>query len=570
MSSQKLLPIILLVGLFAVLLVPAVWAVMSIVKVAPTGGSDSLQNLTNLTNVTRGYFEINITNNISIESANLSLFNVSQANANSNITATIITNGSGTGTANVTFWNLTNLINGSYSVVISLRGNVSIDNQTNVTSINFTVDTEAPSNIRLNKSNGIESLRNENTSDTTPELYINVTELMGRDQFVNVTVFRNNISYHSTTTTNGSFVLVNLSAFPYNGSHELQLQAIDRAGNAANGTKVYINIDNAVPINLTITLAATSIARGSTVKPTCAYADDVNGTGVQTVTLVDIQPDTKEVTATCDVEFTDTSKEGEHKFKLTVTDYLNQSATLEKKWTVTAPSGGGTTTGGKTTTSPTPTAAPVKEEQTLVAVEVGKVATVTFTKAELPVSEIILTPTEAGTNVKVSAETISAPSQGAPPASAADKEVVAFGYLDLKSTVAATAKVKFSVTRTWLTSNSVESNNVALYRLEGGTAWKKLTTTKLSEDATTVVYSAETPGFSVFAVAAEKPKAAAASPTSSPAASPATSPTSTAKPTTSPAAGKTGAPTDIWLYTGIAVAIIVIVVAVVLAMRRKK
>jgi len=62
-----------------------------------------------------------------------------------------------------------------------------------------------------------------------------------------------------------------------------------------------------------------------------------------------------------------------------------------------------------------------------------------------------------------------------------------------------TATIEFQVEKSWLTQSNIDPSTVSLYRFSGG-VWNKLTTTKTSEDANFVYYSATTPGFSYFAI----------------------------------------------------------------------
>ncbi|HIJ97611.1 TPA: PGF-pre-PGF domain-containing protein [archaeon] len=70
-------------------------------------------------------------------------------------------------------------------------------------------------------------------------------------------------------------------------------------------------------------------------------------------------------------------------------------------------------------------------------------------------------------------------------------------------------KLRFKVTKQWLTDKGVSADDVALWRFSGG-AWKELTTTKTAEGETSISYEATSPGLSTFAVAT---KSTAATPT---------------------------------------------------------
>ncbi|MCK4714427.1 MAG: PGF-pre-PGF domain-containing protein, partial [Candidatus Aenigmarchaeota archaeon] len=63
------------------------------------------------------------------------------------------------------------------------------------------------------------------------------------------------------------------------------------------------------------------------------------------------------------------------------------------------------------------------------------------------------------------------------------------------------ATIRFSVNRSWINENGISDDGVALNRYEN--RWERLVTRKISEGAGTLVYEAETPGFSYFAVTGE-------------------------------------------------------------------
>ncbi|ODV48888.1 PGF-CTERM protein/PGF-pre-PGF domain-containing protein/methanogen extracellular protein (TIGR04279 family) [Methanohalophilus euhalobius] len=63
------------------------------------------------------------------------------------------------------------------------------------------------------------------------------------------------------------------------------------------------------------------------------------------------------------------------------------------------------------------------------------------------------------------------------------------------------ATISFSVDKTWLDENDVDSSNIRLLRYT--TEWTPLPTTMIGEDEDKVYYTADTPGFSSFAIVAD-------------------------------------------------------------------
>jgi len=63
----------------------------------------------------------------------------------------------------------------------------------------------------------------------------------------------------------------------------------------------------------------------------------------------------------------------------------------------------------------------------------------------------------------------------------------------------ADATVVFKVEKSWITENNIDESSIALYRYSDDT-WYELVTMKIAEDANSLQFEAETPGFSAFAV----------------------------------------------------------------------
>jgi len=138
--------------------------------------------------------------------------------------------------------------------------------------------------------------------------------------------------------------------------------------------------------------------------------------------------------------------------------------------------------------------------------------------AKVAVDEVIITTTTTATSVVLTVKESSKPADA--PAPVASTGAV-YKYVDItlanvSTNALSSAKVKFKVTKSWVTSNSIDVNTVKLNRLVG-TTWSQLSTTKASEDSADINYEADTPGFSTFAITGEKVTAAATpSPTPTP------------------------------------------------------
>lgn len=93
---------------------------------------------------------------------------------------------------------------------------------------------------------------------------------------------------------------------------------------------------------------------------------------------------------------------------------------------------------------------------------------------------------------------------GSKPVDAPEVSGVVNRYIEIDSTITpsafSSATIVFTVEKSWLTQQSIELSSVKLWRWANG-VWTALTTTKVSEDSTTITFEATSPGFSTFAVA---------------------------------------------------------------------
>lgn len=193
--------------------------------------------------------------------------------------------------------------------------------------------------------------------------------------------------------------------------------------------------------------------------------------------------------------------------------------------------------------SATPTPVPyvsavTKASRSIPVLEAGKEVATTF--KDMDVSMITLKPDADASNVEVKIEKVErTPDIPAPSGTA-------YTYLDIEVEHPGAAKiegkVEFKVAKSWIADNSIDEATVKLNRYdETGGNWNALTTSKVGEDDATVLFDAQTPGFSLFGVTGEKKvevEAAAATPTPTP-----TTAVAVATPATAPAATPTPGPT---------------------------
>lgn len=152
-----------------------------------------------------------------------------------------------------------------------------------------------------------------------------------------------------------------------------------------------------------------------------------------------------------------------------------------------------------------------KEKETkLFSTSAGVSKLLTFTQTTIGITDIELKTVAAKTSLQLTVDTANKPSGASTPA------VSVYKYMEISTTGAnsdfSMIKIKFKVPKSWVTSNSVDASTIALYRYSS--SWTKLTTTEASApDSTYYYFEAISPGFSTFAVAAEKGSATAPVPT---------------------------------------------------------
>jgi len=145
------------------------------------------------------------------------------------------------------------------------------------------------------------------------------------------------------------------------------------------------------------------------------------------------------------------------------------------------------------------------EQESLGTLAAGSGKAVTFSKSKtLAVTEITVTVKNEVTNAKIKVDTGSLPSGASKPSTKGS----VYKYITITKTAMTDSDVskgviKFKVKKSWLTDKGYGKDTIVLHRYYNN-KWAKLTTTRDSQDITYYYYSAESPGFSTFAITAEE------------------------------------------------------------------
>lgn len=270
--------------------------------------------------------------------------------------------------------------------------------------------------------------------------------------------------------------------------------------NQTNNTLVFswgIKFDNTAPSG-TVTCTPSTVQAGATVTCTCAKTDETSGANSSAITTT-----------------LSTSNTGKHPVSCTVIDTAGNSGTASGSYNVELSGGGGGSSGGgggSSAGTTTPEATITKEFTTI---EAGGSATVsTGLGVTYGLKSISIEVSNAAQNVKVTVNKY----DGVPAAVSVEKVGKVYRYLQINANnIQGNLKkgvIKAQVLKSWVASNELDKDKIAMYKFVDG-AWKELTTTFKEDDGNNYIYDVEVDSFSYFAigerieqvVAAEEPAA---------------------------------------------------------------
>lgn len=193
--------------------------------------------------------------------------------------------------------------------------------------------------------------------------------------------------------------------------------------------------------------------------------------------------------------------------------YCNSGICASSAPTTTTSSAAGGGGGGSyippsssTTTVTSTTAPPVTETETISNASAGSTVQLNITNSsQLKINQIQITLNNSVSNVNIQIQESSAPSANVAISSSIG---AVYKYLQITKTNIqdsniASVKIKFQVEKSWLSTNGIDVNTIALSRLVENT-WTNLPTVKSGEDSTYVYFEATSPGLSLFAIIGQK------------------------------------------------------------------
>ena len=189
----------------------------------------------------------------------------------------------------------------------------------------------------------------------------------------------------------------------------------------------------------------------------------------------------------------------------TTTTTIPQNYSLPTTTTTTSTTTTVTTT---TTTTTIPQPPIVSEKIEIASVTPNLPATVNIAQVEkLKIQRITIAVKKNLSNVVLNVKEGSKPEGMPPPLK--EEEGLVLKYLEISSNISssdiANATIEFQVEKSWVETNNIDANTIALYRYSNNT-WNKLPTSKINETMNYYYFKSISPGFSLFAIAGLKAK----------------------------------------------------------------
>lgn len=280
---------------------------------------------------------------------------------------------------------------------------------------------------------------------------------------------------------NGTF---NTSHFP-DGTYNVTIWANDTIlGNLNSSAYVYtIQIDNTKP---TASLSCTPdpVDEGETITCTCTISDVTTG--------VRSEGNTKNPT---------TSSAGSQSTTCEASDYTGNKVSTSVTYTVSSVgySAPASSTAGTGTTGGTSSTPSTQKSKSWTTINPGEEVIVRDLGVAYGIKEISIEVSEKADNPKVSVKKY----DSRPAAVPVEKKGAVYKHLEIETTNLADkiekATITIQVEKSWVENNSLDKENVGLFKFGDG-EWQELTTTFKEESGGNYLYDAEVTSFSFFAI----------------------------------------------------------------------
>ncbi|PIN79262.1 hypothetical protein COV14_00570, partial [Candidatus Woesearchaeota archaeon CG10_big_fil_rev_8_21_14_0_10_33_12] len=338
---------------------------------------------------------------------------------------------------------------------------------------------------------------NSRTNNTLPSFTFNFTEDISDS--ANCTLYINN-SVYGINATSFNYTATTITANPSLNEadgYNWWINCTDNNSDEGKSIVRILSIDLTKPIIIEVTtedITSTTATLTATTDENANCAYNIANTSYVSMTAFSTTGTTSHSTS-----LTGLSASTSYTYYVRCSDTAGNIMNFSNSTTFTT-SAASTGGGGGGTPSVT------YDEQTFGTLAAGSTKTVTFSKsATLAVTEITVTVKNKVTNAKIKVDVGSLPSGASAPSSANGSvyKYITITKTDMTDNDVSKGIIKFKVKMSWLTEKGYGKDTVALHRYYNN-KWTKLTTTRDSQDTTYYYYSAESPGFSTFAITAEE------------------------------------------------------------------
>lgn len=247
--------------------------------------------------------------------------------------------------------------------------------------------------------------------------------------------------------------------------------------NLNNSASIYIVLDRTAPTG-SYSCSPESVSAGDTVTCSCSPSDATSGINSS---------------ATGSTTNPSTGDTGTHTLTCSFADMVGLTGSASTTYTVELIFSSGGATGITATSN--------QKVSSFTQITPGAAAIIKNFNADTGLKEIQINVNNNAQNVKVTVTKYDTK----PAEVSVEKIGKVYKYIQVNASNLAdklsNAKFTIKVNKSWVSSNSLTKDNVALFRFDSTAGkWNELTTTYASEDDTYYYYDATTPGFSYFAI----------------------------------------------------------------------
>ncbi len=399
---------------------------------------------------------------------------------------------------NATF-DTTLFVDGNYNITINASDN--IDNENSTETVQIIIDNSVPDVSINSPASGanistpliINATITDGVGVNASKAYYWISNSSG-----NQTAWTP-MSNTSATSFNATFTTIGLA----DGYYNVTINASDILNNENSSEKSQFRVDNTAP---TVTAGDTS-GSGTSIIFTYTVADVSEVTSCELIIDNSVDQTSTAITKGTSQTFTSTLSEGAHTWSVNCTDSLNnEGSSAEGSFTISTSSGssggGGSSSSAISKFAPADAAIKAEVIQTIRTL-FDEPVTIAISDPDIAVNAISIVTKETASDAIITVRSLSERPGAvlmAPPG-------VVYQYLSISASNLDSANIKegaiqFGVLHSWIAEESIAVESIKLYRYVGDN-WEPLTTKTLSETDIMAAFSAETSGFSYFAIAGQ-------------------------------------------------------------------